>query len=119
MKHPPPPAVFSTAQSESIAVLLNPLRMAADLWNRRQLIRQFTIREVRGRYRGSVLGIFWGLITPLLMLAVYTFVFGYIFSRAEDTTGFALTLFVGIIAFNVFSESVGNASELITKNPNF
>ncbi len=57
----------------------SPREMAASLWRNRQLIRNLFHREVVGRYKGSMLGIFWSLATPIFMLAVYTFVFSVVF----------------------------------------
>lgn len=109
---------------------LNPFRMLANLWRYRDLIRQFTIREVLGRYRGSYLGVFWSFISPLLMLSVYAFVFGVIFEARfnpnpllEPPKGFdpefALTLFCGMIVFNIFGETLMRAPTLITGNANY
>jgi lipopolysaccharide transport system permease protein len=52
-----------------------------DVWplGQRNLIWQFARREVLGRYRGSVLGVSWSVLTPMAMLAVYTLVFRHIF----------------------------------------
>jgi lipopolysaccharide transport system permease protein len=99
--------------------------MARNLWGYRDLLRQFTRREVLGRYKGSYLGILWSFLTPFLMLAVYTFVFSVVFgarwgnSSSESRVEFALTLFCGLIAFNVFSECISRAPELIVDNPNY
>lgn len=88
------------------------------------LIRQFAAREVASRYRQSWLGTAWTIITPLLMLMVYTFVFRYVFvSRWPDAghatgLGFALRLFSGLVVFNFFSECVGRAPRLILDQPN-
>jgi lipopolysaccharide transport system permease protein len=84
-------------------------------------------RDVAARYRGSVLGVFWSLFTPLLMLGVYTFVFGTVFRArgwaAEGehlgTAAFALILFSGLIPFTLFSEVVGKAPRLIVSNRNY
>jgi lipopolysaccharide transport system permease protein len=79
---------------------------------------------VQGRYRGSYLGILWAFITPLLTLTVYTFVFSVIFkarwrgSGSESFMDFALTLFSGLIAFDVFSECATRAPTLIVSQPN-
>lgn len=83
-------------------------------------------REVVGRYRGSVLGILWSLLTPLFMLAVYTFVFGQVFkarwagaSENASMGEFAVTLFAGLIVFQLFSEVVTRAPGLILANQNY
>ena len=54
-------------------------RFPLALWKHRELWWRLTEREVLGRYRGSALGIGWSFITPLAMLAVYTFVFSQVF----------------------------------------
>ncbi len=86
-------------------------------------------REVSGRYRGSTFGLLWSLLNPLLMLAVYTFVFGVVMksrwtmpdqqSIAHSTGEFAVILFCGLIVFQFFSEVVSAAPGLILANANY
>jgi len=84
-----------------------------------------TWREVSGHYRGSFLGLGWSFIQPLLMLCIYTFVFSVVFQAkwGGDLNGgrasFALILFLGLIVFNVFSETVGSAPSLILGHVNY
>jgi lipopolysaccharide transport system permease protein len=90
----------------------------------RELIYSLTQREILGRYRGSLLGIFWSLFTPLLMLAIYTFVFSVVFqARWGGTSGsrteFALVLFAGLMPFYLFSETINRAPGLILANVNY
>jgi lipopolysaccharide transport system permease protein len=91
----------------------------------RGLIAQLARREIAGRYRGTYLGIFWSLINPLIMLAVYTLVFGGIFNGrftrggTETAADFALGLFCGMNLFNFFVEVVQKSPGLILSNPNF
>ena len=118
-------ATVITARSESALQYLNPAILARDLWRHRGLIRQFTRREVEGRYRGSFLGLFWSFVNPLVMLLIYTFVFGLIFksrwpqSRTNSLGEFAVVLFCGLIAFNTFSECVNRSTGLIVTVPNY
>lgn len=101
------------------------LRFPARLWRHRELAWQLSRRDVAGRYRGSVLGWGWSFLTPLLMLAVYTFVFSEVFqARWGDLDqlgplGFAINLFAGLIVFSFFSESVNKAPLLVLSNPNY
>ncbi|MBU2089477.1 MAG: ABC transporter permease [Alphaproteobacteria bacterium] len=86
------------------------------------------MQEVRSRYSGSVLGIVWSFFNPLLQLAVYTFVFGYIFqARWGVETGdggfaakleFAVILFSGLILHSFFAECIGRAPILMQSNAN-
>jgi lipopolysaccharide transport system permease protein len=104
--------------------LADPREMVTSLWRNRQLIRNLVQREVLGRYKGSVLGIFWSIVTPIFMLAVYTFVFSVVFkarwgSASDSKSEFALLLFVGLVIFNLFSECVVRAPGLILANANY
>jgi lipopolysaccharide transport system permease protein len=118
-------ATLITARSEGVGQYLNPVALVRNLWRHRDLIRQFTRREVEGRYRGSFLGLFWSFINPLVMLLIYTFVFGVVFkarwpnARTDNLGEFAVTLFCGLTAFNIFSECVNRATGLIIGVPNY
>lgn len=81
-------------------------------------------REVIGRYRGSMLGLLWSFITPVLMLAIYTFVFSFVFKarwgqEQNNPLEFAIALFAGLIVFNLFSECISRAPGLILNNVNY
>jgi lipopolysaccharide transport system permease protein len=107
----------------------SPLEIAASLWRNRALIVMLAVRDALGRYRGSALGILWSFFHPLLMLAVYTFVFSGIFKArwvvngsgtAEQSTGqYAVVLFAGLLVFTLFSECMNRASSLILANTNY
>ena len=103
---------------------LDPSGIFTSLINHQSLIRQLAKREVSSRYRGSVMGFFWTLLNPLLMLTVYTFIFGYVFKARWGEMnlgdgGFALTLFCGLIVHGMFAECVNRAPTLITGNANY
>lgn len=103
----------------------SPIGMVASLWRNRQLIWQMTKREVIGRYRGSIMGLAWSLFNPILMLAVYTFVFSVVFQMRWNVAGdegkldFAIVLFVGMIIHGLFAECVNRAPGLILSNVNY
>lgn len=102
----------------------SPREMVASLWRNRSLILNLVYREVVGRYKGSMLGIFWSLANPIFMLAVYTFVFSVVFKArwhagSDSKTEFALVLFAGLMIFNLFSECVSRAPSLILANVNY
>lgn len=89
---------------------------------------QMIKREVIGRYRGSFLGLLWTFVNPILMLAIYTFVFGVVFKIRldpqntdiyDDKFAFALLLFTGLILFNLFSECLSRSPGLILANVNY
>jgi lipopolysaccharide transport system permease protein len=118
-------ATLITADSERVLGYLNPIAMARNLWRHRDLIRQFTRREIEGRYKGSFLGLFWSFINPLVLLLIYTFVFGVVFqsrwpnAKTSNLSEFAVTLFCGITAFNIFSECVSRAAGIVIGVPNY
>lgn len=118
------PRIIS-AQQENVQYYTNPIYMVRQLWGCRQLIIQLSKRQILQQDKGSYLGLLWSFVTPLAMLAVYTFVFSVIFQVRWQTIGnnnraeFALVLFAGLIAFNLFSESVLAAPKLVVSKPNY
>lgn len=101
-----------------------PLDLLRSLWRHRQLIASMARREVLGRYRGSMMGIAWSFFNPLLMLAVYTFVFSEVFQArwVGQETGkgeFAVLLFVGMIVHGLFAECANRSPSLIMSNSNY
>lgn len=91
----------------------------------RVLIVQMAKREVLGRYRGSIMGLAWSFFNPLLMLAVYTFFFSFVFKSrwgGEQNAGhadFAIVLFVGLIIHGLFAECINRAPMLINSNVSY
>ncbi len=86
------------------------------------LIRQFAAREFDTRYRQSLLGSLWAVLTPLLMLGVYTFVFRSVFklrwpAGSDSNLGFALRVYAGLAVFNFFAECVNRAPRLVLDQP--
>ena len=95
-------------------------------WRHRELVAQLALRDVLGRYRGSILGLLWSFFYPLFMLAIYTFVFGFIFrargggaGAAGGTAEFASFMFAGLIVYGLFSEVVNRAPGVILLNVNY
>jgi len=120
-----PLAHVTPNRQPSFFSLLHPLVPARVLWTNRGLFRQFTLRNVEMRHKGSFLGMAWTVLNPLLMLSLYIFVFGFIFGGAfgvmkgETRWDYGLGIFLGLAFFNLFAESVSVAPGLIASNPNF
>lgn len=92
-------------------------------WKHNFLIKQLAQRDIMARYKGSVLGLGWGLLFPLLILLAYTFVFRTVFKArwpngGDSTTEFALQVFTGLIVFNLFSDLLNRAPRLVLEQPN-
>jgi lipopolysaccharide transport system permease protein len=95
------------------------------LWQlprRFDLIVSLTRRELAARYRGSVLGIVWALLTPVVMIAIFTLVFAGIFNaRFGDSNSqwdYALYLFCGLLPWNAFQDSLQASSNTIVAHAN-
>lgn len=101
------------------------LNFISALWRQRDLVAQFTVRELQLRHKGSQLGHFWALLSPLSMLVLYLFVFGLIMKGRfgaipeETTFDFALALFLGLSMYHIMAETIGAAPILIVNQPNF
>lgn len=105
------------------AVVLNPLQIVSDIWCHRYLLGQLIKRDVLLRYRGAMFGVLWIFLSPLLMLAIFAFVFGQIFQSRwpQQHTGmpFWLILYVGLIVFNVFAEAVSRSPSAVRGYPSY
>jgi lipopolysaccharide transport system permease protein len=93
-------------------------------WSNRYLLASLTRREILGRYRGSWLGMFWTLLNPLLMLGIYTFIFGMVFQVRWDAdqgidAQFAAILFTGIILHGILGEVLSRSPTSVVSNANF
>ena len=91
----------------------------ASLFRYRGLIQSLVARELKARYRGSVLGFFWSFINPLLLLSIYTFVFTVILpNQNRATQPYALFMFCGILPWNWFASSLLEASSALVAGGN-
>ena len=96
----------------------------AEVWRNRRLLIDLSAREVRSRYRASALGLGWTIANPLLMLAVFSFVFGAVFGlrwpqAQAHPLAFALNLLCGMAVFALLFETVARAAEAISGNANY
>ena len=93
----------------------------------RRLIRQFARREISEKYRQTFLGLFWFVLTPLLYLAAFSMVFGYILPGRRETWAhlqgasefdFVVAIFSGLIIYWLFSEMVVQSTNLMPRHRN-
>jgi lipopolysaccharide transport system permease protein len=101
-----------------------PLDVVGRLWRHREIVWQMSRREVLSRYRGSTFGLFWSVLQPLALLALYSFVFGMVFQTrwgmpVEGRGEFALVLFAGLVVYTIFSECVLRAPLLVLAYPSY
>lgn len=92
------------------------MQMLREIFQYREMIANLVHKDLRGRYKGSVLGFLWTFINPLLQLAVYTMVFSVILRAGIDK--YYLFLFVALIPWMFFSNSLAGGAGLIIQEKN-
>jgi lipopolysaccharide transport system permease protein len=114
---------FRLQMLEKPSLVLAPISIILSLWHYRTLILRLTTRELSAKWRGTVLGIFWSIATPLLSFFIYGFVFSQImhsrWSGELENTDYSLVLFSGLVTFSIFIESVNRAPSLILENVSY
>lgn len=93
-----------------------------ELPRRFDLILSLAKRELTGRYKGSVLGIIWAILTPLVMIVIFTIIFAGIFKAKfnvnDSPWDYALYLFCGLLPWNAFQESLNLSSSAVVNRAN-
>src|SRR5215211_1572224 len=93
-----------------------------ELPHRFDLIVSLVRRELAARYRGSVLGLAWAMVTPVVMIAIFTFIFAGIFGARFGADGsawdFALYLFCGLLPWTAFQEAVSASTQTVVAHTN-
>ncbi|HTV33752.1 MAG TPA: ABC transporter permease [Methylocella sp.] len=97
---------------------MNVLTPFANAWHYRELIRAVVRRELAVRFRGTIMGWLWAIFGPLVMLTAYTVIFSHAVgvpasARNGGTGSYALSIFTGLIIFNLFSEVAYRAPGLL------
>lgn len=90
-----------------------------ELYSYRELLWNLTVRDLRLKYKGSALGVVWSLLNPLLMMAIYTVVFGFLLKVGRSTPGHPYWALIigGVLAWTFFANSLGLASVAYVRNP--
>src|SRR5882724_10739405 len=116
-RKPTPPAVRTTSPRWSSISMLHNLRQ---LVRYRGLIQSLVVRDLKARYRGSVLGFFWSFINPLLLLLIYTFVFTVVLpgTHPKEIEPYALFMFCGILPWTWFSSSLLESANVLIAGGN-
>ncbi len=106
------------------SIYLNTMQSIASIYKNWGLIKDLVRRDFFGRYKGSMLGVLWSLLNPLLILAIYTMVFSVAFKARwgtgeESKVTFAIVLFSGMIVHSFFAECLNRAPGLITAHASY
>jgi ABC-type polysaccharide/polyol phosphate export permease len=98
------------------------LELFRSLKKNRRLLRDFVVRDLKGRYVGSTMGFFWSLVFPLINLIVYTYVFRYVLKARwydkQPEAEAVLLMLVGILAWHAFAESIARQTNTLVENSN-
>jgi lipopolysaccharide transport system permease protein len=107
-----------TAQTKR-NLIWRPLWKFPQHWN---LLTTLARRELAARYRGSMLGLIWVVLTPLVMIAIYTFIFAEIFGARFGANGtsleYALYLFCGLLPWTAFQDALQSSANTILAHSN-
>jgi lipopolysaccharide transport system permease protein len=108
----------ATPVSRALPELRNPFCFVLAFWRHRSLALRLARRRVEAQYRGSMLGLAWAVLQPLLLLSVYTFVFSSVLQARWDhggdaSAGFALNAFAGMVLFGLFSRAANDGANLL------
>ena len=90
------------------------MKLYKDLYTYRELLKTNVKKEIRGKYKGSSLGVLWSFINPLLQVAVYAIVFPHIMK--QDIPNFLIFLIIGIIPWTFFSTTIGQGMSTVLAN---
>ncbi len=85
-----------------------------DIYNYRELLKSNVRKEIRGKYKGSILGILWSFINPLLTVLVYVIVFPYLMGNVVDN--YLIYLITGIIPWTFFTTVIGMGITTVRAN---
>ena len=92
------------------------MQVFKNLYQYRELLKTNVKKEIRGKYKGSFLGVLWSFVNPLLMVLVYAIVFPYIMRVQQDN--YLIFLIVAIIPWNFFTTVVAQGSITVRTNAN-
>jgi lipopolysaccharide transport system permease protein len=105
---------------------VRPGALLASLLRHRELILRLAAREFGQRFRGSLLGVGWAVLTPLLTAAVFTFVFSAVFpsrwggpSAPQGPFDFAILFLAGLAVHSIFAECVTRGPALVVGNASY
>src|SRR5438874_10724218 len=111
---PPSPTDLEVRTSESPR--LHPRARLREILRDRQILANLVRKEVKVKYKSSVLGAAWSMLNPILYLAVFTLVFSVVLPASVPH--FPIYLLSGLLAWNLFATSLGLASRSVVDNAN-
>lgn len=92
------------------------LEMFKEVYNYRELLKNNVKKEIRGRYKNSILGVFWTFLNPLLQILVYATIFPLILKNAQEY--YVIFVCVGLIPWTYFTTSISQSTYTVIGNGN-
>lgn len=90
----------------------------AELWQYRELFYFFTWRDIKVKYKQTVLGFAWAVLQPLIMMLIFTFFFGRALSVPSEGLPYPVFVFSGLLLWNIFSTGITSAGNSMINNSN-
>src|SRR5258708_36436849 len=87
-----------------------------ELWRYRELIYFFTWRDIKIKYKQTVLGFLWAILQPLLMMIIFTLFFGQVLSVPSQNLRYPVFVFSGLLLWNMFSAGLTNSANSMVNN---
>ncbi len=109
-KLPDKPVVIIESRPNSFRVILR------DIWHFRDLLYVLTVRDIKVRYKQTILGVLWVIIQPLFMMIIYTLVFGRLAAIPSDGIPYPLFAYAGLLPWTFFSNALNNSGNSLVGN---
>ena len=97
-------------------------KYAKQIWDSREVLYNLTLREIRGQYKRTLLGQFWSLLNPLAAMAIYTFIFAFLFrvplspGNPSGVNNYALWLLIGLLPWMFFARVMSTGVGILVVN---
>jgi len=119
--------VYTPTSAPSLWSMVSPIAIVRNLYGHRRLIMTMANRDFQAIHRGTIFGVLWTVLSPMLMLGLFTVVFGYIFkgrftpdpAAVESPLDYAVALYVGMTCFNCISLTMGAAPGILPSNQQY
>jgi lipopolysaccharide transport system permease protein len=88
----------------------------SEMWNYKELLYFFTWRDIKIKYKQTVLGFLWAILQPLLMMVIFTFFFGKALDIPSQSLPYPIFVFSGLLLWNTFSSGLSNSASSMVNN---
>lgn len=119
----PPVSELSPAATETVLITIEPTRSwvslrLGDLWQYRELLYFLTWRDVKVRYKQTLLGAAWAILQPLLTMLIFTLLFGWLAGIKSEGVPYPIFAYGGLLIWTFFANSVTNSGNSLVGSAN-